>query len=181
MKTKILALTLMVSLSPILGCSLMNPGPGNGGNGGISEWEKMAPIIQSRVRLVAAFAFTMEQVKPHKDAVCQATLLIGEFLNNYDDRDATFATLRAAVMQYLNTLDPSIREPAKIIVDMVLTEAFNYAWQHYENLINLDQTKVVLIVSDAVAQGLTEACRMTLTTMNAKPTLNGIFTVPSGG
>jgi hypothetical protein len=177
MKTKLSLLALLMVI-PLTGCSGKIIGPGNGGS--VDDWERMAPILQTRVKYVAAFAFSMDQVKPHKPAICNATVKIAEFLDSYDDRDATFTKLQAAVMQYLDTLDPSIREPAKIIVDMVLTEAFNYAWKYYEGLINQDQTRVALIIADAVAGGLKDACGMTITAMGADPMPNDIFTVPGG-
>lgn len=175
MKTKISLLALMM-LMPLAGCSGKIIGPGDGG--GVANWEGMAPVIQSRTRLVAAFAFSMKQIQPHKVAVCDATQKISEFLNTYDDRDASLEKLQAAVMQFLNTLDPSIRGPVKIIVDMVLTEAFNYTWQYYEGLINQDQAKVALIIAGAVADGLQDACGMTMSTMgvHSDPTPS-IFTI----
>lgn len=179
MKAKISSLALIM-LIPIAGCLMKDIGPGD--DSSVSDWEKITPVIQARVRYVAAFAFSMDQIKPHKTAVCQATKKIIEFLDTYVDRDTNLKKLQAAVMQYLNTLDPSIREPVKIIVDMVLTEAFNYAWNHYEDLINQDQSLVALILADAVAQGLNEACGRTITIMGTLPNPKAkdmdIFTIP---
>ena len=164
MKSKISALVCFTTLILTSGCSLMNTGPG-----GERPPEDMARLIQSRVKYVAAIAFTMDQVKPHKEAVCQFADQLGAFLDTYDDRDASFVKLQAAVNQFISQIEnPAVRDAVAIIADMVLTEAFNYAWQHYEDFINQDQTAMVLIIAGAVADGLRDACDMNLSTMGAK-------------
>lgn len=175
MKIKLFA--LLVLLPTISGCSLMTLGPG------APDWDRVLPTVQSRVRYVAMFAFTMDQIKPYKGEVCETTRMISEFLDTYDDQEATLEKLRAAITEYINTLDPNVREPVQIVVDMVLTEAFNYAWQYYEELLSQDQTRVALMIADAVAKGLAEACEMTVSIMEAsleaqpEPIPNDIFTV----
>lgn len=168
MKSKISALVCFTTLILASGCSLINTGPGNGGD---RPSEDMTRLIQSRVKYVAAFAFTMDQVKPHKEAVCQFADQLGAFLDTYNDRDASFVELQAAVNQFISQIEnPAVRDAVAIMADMVLTEAFNYAWQHYEDFINQDQAAMALIIADAVADGLHDACGMNFSTMGAKRT-----------
>ena len=164
----------MVSLT---GCSLNN-GPGNGDNQ--RPPEEMAEVLRTRVKYVAAFAFGMDAVKPHKVAVCDFADQLGTFLDTYDDKDASFVKLQEAVNQLVaNITNPAVRDAVAIMVDMVLTESFNYAWKHYEGLINQDQTKMALIIAGAVADGLRDACGMNISSMGASLHPQGIFTVRS--
>lgn len=159
---------LLMLLIP--GCSLMIP-PDDGQK---PDLDQMAPLIQARTRYVAAFAFSMDAVKPHKQAVCDAAIQISEFLATYDDKDASFENLQMAILAYIQQIEnPNVRNAVTIVIDMVLTEAFNYAWQHYEDFINQDQTRAAIIVASAVADGLTEACALTM----GSATATQIFTV----
>ncbi len=144
----------------------------------LSTWGK-AEALQS-AKLIhedMAKSFTMDAVKPHKEAVCQFAEQLGTFLDTYDDRDASFVKLQAAVTAFINQIEnPALRDAVTIMADMVLTEAFNYAWQHYKDFINRDQTTMSLIIADAVADGLRDACSMNLSIMGAKRTPE-VFTV----
>jgi len=161
------------------GCSLINPSPGDGQK---PDWDRLAPTIQSRVRYVAAFAFTMKQVQPHKDQICATAQQISDMLANYADKDASFETVRTAVMNMVNQIeDPGLRQAATVFVDMVLTEAFNYAWQHYEDFINRDEVQASVLVARAVGDGLREACEMVVSMMSSDQEgyAYNAFTVPT--
>ncbi len=166
MKNRIATLALACIMMIPLGCSLGNTGPGNGDNQ--RPPEDMARVLQIRVKYVTAFAFQLDAVKPHKAAVCEFAEQLGTFLDTYDDQDTSFAKLQAAVYQFIQQIEnPAVRGAVSIIADMALTEAFNYAWTHYEDLINQDQTKMALLIAGAVADGLRDACGMILSTMGA--------------
>lgn len=173
MKSKIAAIMCLIMAIP--SCSLLNPEPD--GQRPPAEWERMAPIIQARVKYVIGFTFSMDKVKPHKEAVCQFADQLGTFLDSYDDRDASFDKLQQAVMGFVNQIqDTAVRDAVAVMVDMALTEAFAFAYKHYEGFINQDQTKVALIIAGAVADGVQDACGMSLSTMGAKGSPQGIFT-----
>lgn len=175
MKNKISTLMCMAILIPISGCSLMNVRPSNNNPRTPKE---IAQTIQSRVKYVAAFAFTMDSVKPHKEAVCQFAEQLGSFLNSYDDRDASFVKLQAAVTTLINQIEnPAVRDAVAIVTDMALTEAFNYAWQYYEDYINQDQTAMALLIADAVATGLRNACSINLSIMGVEKVPPNVFTM----
>ena len=162
MKSKIATLTLLLAcIMPIpLGCSL-NDKPGN-----TNPPEEMTQVLRKRVKYVTAFAFQLNKIKPHRAAVCQFADQLGTFLDGYDDKDASFAKLQAAVNQYVNRIqDPVIRDVVLAITDMALTEAFNYTWTHYKDLINQNETKMSLLIAGAVANGLRDACDMTSSTI----------------
>lgn len=179
MKSKISTLALACIMMIPLGCSLNTGSPGNGDNQ--RPPEEMAQVLRTRVKYVAAFAFQMEAVKPHKTAVCDFAEQLGTFLDTYDDKDANFVKLQAAVNQFISQIEnPAVRDAVTIMVDMILTEAFNYAWQHYEDFINQDQTAMALIIADAVANGLRDACGMSFSTMVQKVPQN-IFTMGRSG
>lgn len=168
------AVIMSLAMFAIPGCSLINPGNESRPP---ADWERMAPVIQSRVKYVTAFAFTMDKVKPHKPAVCQFANQLGSFLDSYDDRDASLMKLHTAVMQFVNNIDdPGVRDAVAILVDMALTEAFSYAWQHYEDFINQDPTKVAFIVAGAVADGIRDACGIALSTMGIQESPQNTFT-----
>lgn len=143
----------------MVGCSLMNRSP----NGQKPDWDKLTPTIQSRVRYVAAFAFQMKALKTHKAQICEIATNISNMLDSYDDKDASFENVRAAVMDMISQIsDPAIRDGATILVDIVLTEAFNYAWQYYEDMLNQDEIQTTILIARAIGAGLREACEMTV-------------------
>lgn len=171
---KLLISCLMLPL--ITGCSLLNSSPGDGQK---PDWNKLATTIQNRTRYVAAFAFTMTQVQPHKDKICETAAKISSMLESYDDRDASFEAVRSAVMNIVGQIaDPNLRQVATIFVDMVLTEAFNYTWQYYEDMINRDEVRTSVLVAGAVGAGLREACEMVISMMSTEGRYASIFTVP---
>lgn len=172
MKIKAILCLSMLTLS---GCSLLNGD--NNDPRPPADWEQMAPVIQSRVKFVAAFALGMESVKPYKADVCAFADQLGEFLDSYDDRDASFEKLMATVHTFIQQIEnPNVRNAVAIIVDMAFTESFNFAWQHYEDFINQDQTKVALIISGSVADGLRDACKM-VQSFGMKTQTQDIFTI----
>ncbi len=153
----------------LTGCSLFNNGPGGQPP---MNWEELAPKIQSRVKLISAFAFTMTQIKPHQAKICQTAAQISTMLNNYDDQDASFDTVRTAVMKIVNNIsDPNIRNAVAAFTDVVLTEAFNYAWEHYENMINQDKVKATIMIARAIGDGLQEACDMSVSSMGMRSSM----------
>ncbi len=176
MKSKIATLALVCTMMIPLGCSL-NTGPNNGDNQ--RPPEEVAQILQTRVTIVAWAAFQMDAVKPHKTAVCDFAEQLGTFLDAYDDKDASFVKLQAAVSQFISQIEnPAVRNAVTIIAGMALTEAFNYTWTHYEDLINQDQTRMALLIAGAVADGLRDACRMTLSIMGVPDSSRSVFPVP---
>lgn len=181
MKTKVSALVLCLSLMGLTGCSLKDGGWGNGPSSP-NDWERLAPTIQQRVKYVAAFAFNMDAIKPHRQSVCAFADQLSMFLNTYDDRDASFEKLQSTVNDFISQIpDPNVRNAVSIISDIALTEAFNYAWQHYEGFIEQDQARVAIIIAKAVANGLRDACGMTLSVMAIDDEApEDIFTVRGG-
>ena len=88
---------LTLAMVPLLlGCSLNNKGPGQVDP---PNWDRLAITIQSRVRVISALAFTMDNVRPHKANVCDVAKGLSELLATYDDKDANFDHLRAMVME----------------------------------------------------------------------------------
>ena len=173
MKTYLISLCLL----PMLGCSLMNP-PGDGQK---PDWDKMAPIIQSRVKYVAMFAFSIDSVKPYAPQVCQAAEDIIHWLETYDNKDATLENVRKGIFEIIaNIKDPNVRNAVKIVVEIALTEAFNYAWKYYEEFINQDEAKSAIIIARAIAGGIGEACESTVGSFGPYITLAplNVFTVP---
>ena len=149
------AVICAVAVLPMLGgCSMLIP-PDDGQR----PIEDLAPEIQNRVRLAALIAFSIDSVKPHKEQICQVANDIAGFLDTYDNPDATFQHIQAAVTELINAIpDPELRESARIVVEIVLTEAFNYAWKHYSDFINRNETQTAIIIAQAIANGLREAC-----------------------
>lgn len=171
---------LMISLAllPLLGCSLMNP-PNGGGQKPPSEWQDMAPVIQSRVKYVAMFAFSIDSVKPHKAQVCQSAQDIANWLDDYDDKDASFEALRAVVFSATRQIeDPNVRNAVTIVMDIVLTEAFNYGWEHYDGFMDRDEAQSAVIIAGAVAGGIREACEMMVNPFSAGTATTDALTVP---
>lgn len=162
-------------------CSTMKPSPGDGPAPPV-DWDMLSGKIQTRVKYVAAFAFTLEIVKEHKDEVCLAADKIAELLEQYNDRDASFEAVRHAVMVGISKLnvDKGVQDAIVVLVDIALTEAFNYAWQYYDNLIDDDRVRTSITIAKAVAKGLRDACGMSFALMEAEDYPDGIFTVPTG-
>lgn len=147
----------LVGLMTMSGCSMLTTGPGKTPQ----DWEKMAPTIERRIQYVAAFAFTIKSVSEHKDAVCAALINAGEKLKDYNDKDASFEQISAMVHKIVDaTLEnsPQYREAAHMVVDIVITEAFNYAWERYADLIEQDQARVSIIITQAIGRGFLKAC-----------------------
>lgn len=166
---KRLAILLVLPMVFGGGCSL--------NNGPKQDWDAMGPKIQRRVKYVAAFAFSMDQVKPYKAQVCETTDQIIELLNNYNNQEASFDAVRVAVMDLVDQIDnEGVRNAVMIFADIILTESFNYAWKHYSDWVKQDQVRTAIVVARAVSRGLRDACNLVASSASAMP--NDIFTVP---
>jgi hypothetical protein len=177
MKKRMIAI---VAVLPFLFNGCLDPKPPNGDK---PNWDVIGPKIQARVKYVAMFAFTMDQVQPYKAQVCTTADQIVDFLKTYDDPEASLGAVRAAVMSLVNQIeDINVRNAVMIFVDMVLTESFNYAWEHYSNWIELDEVKTVIIIARAVGNGIKDACDLTMsvTAMSNQEGhyMSSIFTIP---
>lgn len=121
--------------------------------------EELTPTITQRVKFATQIAFSIESVKPHKKAVCQIVENVASFLDTYNDPNPTQQRIREIALSIVDkTVDDSIKDAARAVTEIAISEAFDYAWQYYNNFINQDKNKSTILIAKAVAKGMREAC-----------------------
>ena len=145
---------LVLCLMPMLGACTT-------GNG--VDWETAAPIIENISAIGAGIAFAQPDVAEHKKEICTAVAAVTDVLENYDDPNATFESIRQVALDAVRNLPPEVLsdelKPLVItIVDTVLNTAWLYVKDNYQELIEQDQAKTVILVATSVARGINTAC-----------------------
>lgn len=153
----VLAIIASVVLLFSTGCSM-----NNGGWGG-KTIDDFAPVIANVTATGARLAFLQDSVKPYRDQICDAVEQIAPLLENYNDPQATFESVRQETHRYIQELPPDIlpedaKEITLAIMDSILDTAFMYAEGHYRDLIDKNEAHVALEIARAVARGLNRAC-----------------------
>lgn len=128
-----------------------------------ADWETAAPLIENVSTIAATIAFAQPDVAEHKAEICEAVAAVTGVLENYDDPDATFASVRQVALDAVRNLPADVLsdelKPLVItIVDTVLNTAWLYAKDSYSDLVNQDEVRMVLLVSSSVAKGINTAC-----------------------
>ena len=165
------AVLLSVCLVAAPGCNQPNTG---------WDFEQVAPIIRSSTTIFTQFAFNNPRVAPHKEEICTATGKVVEFLNTYDDPDASFDNMKAAVLEVITQLPPETlsgeaKQITLAVTEFVLDSGWLFVRDNYLDLINKDESKVVLLLAKSVADGIQAACGTSVTTMSTAPELNTYF------
>lgn len=150
MRTKIAACLLFTA-----GCSMQN------GNWNPKDWETISPSVSAAAEFATRTALQNNQIKPHGAVICAAMHTVSNILSDFDDPNATFESVRnAAIKAIENSMIPgSARDAAIVVVDQMLNITFMYVRDKYEGLLEQDPTRVVIVVSKAIALGATNACR----------------------
>lgn len=138
------------------GCSLIQPGEK-------PNWEQIASTVENLTELGARIAFQYENVKPYKDKICVTIEYLAPVLKDFDNPEATLEDLKqlaAMAIQNVpsNILDDEAKNVAVMVMNQVFDMVFNYVKDSYADLLEQDETKVVLLVSRAVSTGLERAC-----------------------
>ena len=138
------------------------------------NWAVIAPVIQGVTSTGASLAFAQPSVATHKTEICAAVKPIADVLSNYNDPNATFDQLRVkllAALDGVNIADPTIKQLVTSVVDDIISGSVACVNTYYANYVASDQGKVVLLVSQSVANGLNNACGNTVSAMAlpAKP------------
>jgi len=146
------------------GCRLLTP-PVTGD--GPPDWDRFSTVLRGRVKFVASLAFSLEKVQPYKEQTCNVAVFLSQYLENYDDPNWTFEKLEIVVNIWVDAIENvNVRKTVTVVVNIVLNEAFNYAWKHYKNLVDMDEVKSTKIVIQAVVDGLRDACYLTIKNVN---------------
>ena len=117
---------------------------------------------------------------PHRENICTATGKVVEFLNSYDDPDASFDRLKTAVLGVITelpseTLAGEAKQTTLVITEFILDSGWLFVRDNYLDLINKNESKVVILLGKSVADGIQAACGTSVTTMSAAPELNTYF------
>jgi len=160
-------------------CLVAAPGCTQPGNNGW-DFEQVAPVIRSSTTILTQLAFNDPRVAPHKAEICEATGKVVDFLNSYNDPDASFDNLKTAVLDVINQLPPeTLSNEAKqitlAITEFVLDSGWVFVRDNYLDLINKDEAKVTILLAKSVADGIQAACGTSVTTMSTAPDLNTYF------
>ena len=125
--------------------------------------QDQAAVITKRVKYVAIFALSTGSAAPHREEICAEIDKLTILLDKYDDKNATFESIRTYVNNYIDQQikNATVRFAVSLVVDIALTEAFNYAWEHYAAIIEKDKTAMALSVAKSVAAGIQQACTAT--------------------
>jgi len=154
MKSLITVLAFSLLLS---GCSLFNSNIGDNQN---PDWDRIGQTIQNRTEYVATFAFASEQMQPYKQQICATVKQIVDVLSVYNDEEATFARVNAEVNKIVAQIpDENLRNQMTLITHMVMTEMFDYAWNHYSDFIKKDEIRITILLAHSVSKGFDRACR----------------------
>ena len=150
----LLTYLLGVCLITVVGC---NQPEGNW------SWENSTPIIQNVSTIAARIAFAQPDVLPHQEQMCTISEQIVIVLDNFDDPDATFATVREVALDFIRNLPEDVLNPnAKpitiTVVDSVLNTAWIFVQSNYTEFVNQNEAKAAVAVAKAVAKGIQGAC-----------------------
>ena len=154
---KIAMLCLLVPfLSLTVGCSQLNP-PGG------TDWDRLTLVVEDVTELSARVLFASSSVQPYKDNICKGVGYVAPVLSNFEDPDATFEKLQETVAQAImeipsDILNDELKMLLVTVMDNVLDYVFLYVRDSYADLVNQDEARVVLLMSRAIANGLTKAC-----------------------
>jgi len=151
MRARIMSLLLVCLLAvPMVGCSW----------GETDLWPVITPALRTITTQGATLVFSNETVAAKKAEICAAVAKISTVLANYEDPNATAATLRDLIVDSIASLDldPQVKTIVTKVVDGIATTAVNFLRDNYSDLIAKDEAKAVLEVSKAVALGLDDAC-----------------------
>lgn len=147
---KLLCLLLIVFMGT--GCSqLENP----------NDWERVTPTVQRISEIALLTAFSRDDIKEHKDEICYAVNQVADVLENIEDPTITFEGIRLiainTVRESLN-LEPELEQLVLLVVDQVLDVTFQYVETYYNDLLQEDKFKIVVMVTQAIADGFRNAC-----------------------
>lgn len=155
-------------------CLLVAPGCNQSGGGSGWDINQAAPIIRSTTALITRAAFSDPRIAPNKDEICTATATVVNFLNNYDKPDATFDQLKSEVLNAVRNLDNVSEQSKQItlaVTEFVLDSTWLYIRDNYLDLVNNNQSQVVLVFAKAVANGIQQACGVSPSSLNANEPL----------
>lgn len=153
---KILTMCLAVILSV---CLISAPGCTKPTDNGWTL-EKIAPIIKSTTTLAATAAFNDPNVATHKAEICAATQNVVNFLNDYNNPDTTFTQLKTEVLNLVDGMNMNVqaKQITKAVTEFILDSSWVFVRNSYLELVNKDESQVVLLIAKSVASGIQQAC-----------------------
>lgn len=160
-KFSIYGLSLMLFLSTT-SCSLLNGGGNDGTPPNLADYSDQ---ITRFSEFATRIAFTNSDIAANKDQVCAIVSEVAFALENYEDPNATFASLKQTATNALNRalanypqIDENLRAVIVLGFAQVLDSVFSHVQDRYSDLVNQEPARSVLIVSKAVAIGMNNAC-----------------------
>lgn len=144
--------SMMLLVPLVFGCSMEKWSP--------EQWNSVSPSITGAVEFATRTAFQNEKVKPHVPEICNAMQGVSDVLSKIDDPNATFDMIREKALQAVKDRIPegTARDVAILVVSQVLNITFMYVDDKYADLLNQDQSRIMHIISTAVANGINNAC-----------------------
>ncbi len=142
---------LALCLSWTVGCNLprkdSQPSPPNVG------------VIESRVTMVANVALYLDAVAPFREQLCKSIDVVVEKLAQLQDKDLTKEQISEIIKSVLDQhLQGQVAEVAKVTLQFIVDQTFNYAWERYKNVTESYHATVVI----ALVNGLDKACDIVL-------------------
>ena len=148
-----LLVTLLVGLMFLgsIGCSQLNTP---------EDWERVTPTVARISEIALLTAFSRDDVQENKEEICVAVNRVADVLENIDDPTAAFDEIRRMAIAAVEEQDlaPELKKIVILVVDQVLDVTFMYVETYYNDLIQEDRVRIVVMVTRAVADGFRSAC-----------------------
>lgn len=125
------------------------------------DWESVAPIIEITTDYTTRHLLQTVEFKPYSEQICSAINNVSNVLNKIDDPDLTFDKIRESAINAVKEKLPQgpARDAALFIVDNVLSRVYISVKNRYEEFLEQDQNRIMLIISMAVSSGMNKACQ----------------------
>jgi hypothetical protein len=115
--------------------------------------------IQSRVAIVANIALGLDAVKPFREQLCKSIDVVVEKLGALQDKDLTREQISEIIRSALDQhLQGQVAEVAKVTLQFIVDQTFDYAWERYNKVIESYHATIVL----ALVGGLDKACDLVM-------------------
>ena len=149
---------ISIFLIAIMFCTLACNQPSNQWN-----WKQVTPLIENVTTITAQIAFAQPNIQPYKEKICKATLIVADILNDYNDSDATFNTIRQLALDTINNLssdilDNNLKPIVIVTIDSVINGSWLFVKRYHSNMIENNETRIVLIVAKSIAKGVSDVC-----------------------
>lgn len=147
-------LIAVLSLCFFVGCSQTS-----GTTGPVQNWDTISMNLETVSLIAATTAFKNQNISKYKDTICQTACNLEIVLANYNNPDLSLSMVQDLVKKEAAKIaDAQVREVVTAVLQTVVQNTFDYAWQHYQNLVQNNEVKIATTIGKAITSGVTRAC-----------------------